>query len=567
MSSSLSTNSSFSPSSSSLSSKKHSSSKQNKKSRFSLKAASSSLLLLSTTTNATLFPSSSPTTLYNSWVTSAGLQASNFGLGTNVPLFGTGTIDELYINNYGGVSYNDIDSADTIPTQVADNILIAPFFIPSVGGSVTYESLSSPAYDFTAVNDDVTNFENSPFTATNGMLISWNNVKSADDLSQENTFQAFVVTDGTTSYAVFNYQDINFTRDDSLGADASVGLFVNSEGTNACWRYLNGTDANGNPELDLESLTSTTNCAEVGHWVMRLDEILWCRDHFATACGNEAPTGTWTSVEGYFENTDRWDYFFRYHCSSGLEIQPNVTEKDSYCVYDPDYYDSKWSCEEPPVCQDFRVASQFETQIVVSQAGGVNVTDLDFSVDRAQFDEQISNAVNELLQEAGLEDGVVVDITTEKTNVETFRQLGDGKPNEVLVIEFTILVPTPGGGSGVTEEDIAQAINEVISNNPTFDEVSFEPETNVKDKTDACLTLCLGCKKPGGCFGVPPPIQHNACCGTCSSLNYEGGKPYSTLTHACCGDAFLYDPDTHTCCDYGASALPSWTKVKGVNCS
>lgn len=567
MSSSLSSNSSFSPSSSSLSSKKHSSSKQNKKSRFSLKAALSSLLLLSTTTNATLFPSSSPTTLYNSWVTSAGLQASNFGLGTNVPLFGTGTIDELYINNYGGVSYNDIDSADTIPTQVADNILIAPFFIPSVGGSVTYESLSSPAYDFTAVNDDVTNFENSPFTATNGMLISWNNVKSADDLSQENTFQAFVVTDGTTSYAVFNYQDINFTRDDSLGADASVGLFVNSEGTNACWRYLNGTDANGNPELDLESLTSTTNCAEVGHWVMRLDEILWCRDHFATACGNEAPTGTWTSVEGYFENTDRWDYFFRYHCSSGLEIQPNVTEKDSYCVYDPDYYDSKWSCEEPPVCQDFRVASQFETQIVVSQAGGVNVTDLDFSVDRAQFDEQISNAVNELLQEAGLEDGVVVDITTEKTNVETFRQLGDGKPNEVLVIEFTILVPTPGGGSGVTEEDIAQAINEVISNNPTFNEVSFEPETNVKDKTDACLTLCLGCKKPGGCFGVPPPIQHNACCGTCSSLNYEGGKPYSTLTHACCGDAFLYDPDTHTCCDYGASALPSWTKVKGVNCS
>jgi len=314
-------------------------------------------------------------------------------------------------------------------------------------------------------------------------------------------------------------------------------------------------------------LTSTTNCAVVGHCVMRLDEILWCRNHFATACGNEAPTGTWTSVEGYFENTDRWDYFFRYHCSSGLEIQPNVTEKDSYCVYDPDYYDSKWSCEEPPVCQDFRVASQFETQIVVSQAGGVNVTDLNFSVDRAQFDEQISNAVNELLQEAGLEDGVVVDITTEKTNVETFRQLGDGKPNEVLVIEFTILVPTPGGGSGVTEEDIAQAINEVITNNPTFDEVSFEPETNVKDKTDACLTLCLGCKKPGGCFGVPPPIQHNACCGTCSSMNYEGGKAYSTLTHACCGDSFLYDPDTHSCCDYGASALPSWTKVKGVNCS
>merc|ERR1712048_1214650 len=217
--------------------------------------------------------------------------------------------------------------------------------------------------------------------------------------------------------------------------------------------------------------------------------------------------------------------------------QPDVTEKDSYCVYDPDYYDSKWSCEEPPVCQDFRVASQFETQIVVSQAGGVNVTDLDFNIDRAQFDEQISTAVNELLQEAGLEDGVVVDITTEKTNVEQFRQLGDGNPNEVM------------------------------DNNPTFEDVNFVPETNVKDKTDACLSLCLGCKKPGGCFGVPPPIQHNACCGTCSSLNYEGGKPYSTLTHACCGDSFLYDPDTHTCCDCGSSSLPSWTKVKGNNCS
>jgi hypothetical protein len=183
-------------------------------------------------------------------------------------------------------------------------------------------------------------------------------------------------------------------------------------------------------------------------------------------------------------------------------------------------------------------------------------------------DDAIQDSVNQLLQAAGLEDGVVVDITTEKSNIESFRELdADEEDKTVLVVEFTILVPTPGGGTGIAEEDIAAAINEVIQNNPDLTNVNFVPETNVKDKTDACLTLCLGCKKPGGCFGVPPPIQHNACCGTCSSLNYEGGKAYSTLTHACCGDQFVYDPDTHTCCDYGTSSLPSWTKVKGDWCS
>jgi hypothetical protein len=514
------------------------------------------------------FPMPSPTTAFTSWTTTNGVQAQSQALGTDVPLFGTGTIDELFISNYGSLSYNDIDSADQLPSQVGDNIMLAPFYLPNVGGSVSYQVVDN-TYDFSIVNDDVTNFDNlSPaFAATHGILVKWNQVKSADALENENNFSAFVVTDGASSYVVFVYEEINFTQDQTLDESASVGLFVNSEGTNSCWRQLNGTDSNGNSNLDLDSLTLTTNCANTGHWVMRLDEILWCESHFATVCGNTAPTGTWNSVEGYFENNDRWDYFFRYTCSNGLAIQPNVTEKDSYCVYDPDYYDSKWSCEEPPVCQDFRVASQFETQVVVSQANGANVTDLDFTINRSNIDEQISDSVNTLLQAAGLEDGVVVDINTEKTNVESFRELGQGQPNEVLVIEFTILVPTPGGGTGVTEEDIAQAINEVIQQNPELTDVHFVPETNVKDKTDACLTLCLGCKKPGGCYGVPPPIQHNACCGTCSSLNYEGGKAYSTLTHACCGDAFTYDPDTHTCCDYGTDALPSWTKVKGQNCS
>ena len=112
----------------SLSSNKHSS---------KIKSSIFSSLILTSGISATQFTSSSPTTLYSSWVTSAGLQATNHDIGTNVPLFGTGTIDELYINNYGGLSYNDIDSADTIPAQVADNILIAPFFLPSVGGSVS----------------------------------------------------------------------------------------------------------------------------------------------------------------------------------------------------------------------------------------------------------------------------------------------------------------------------------------------------------------------------------------------------------------------------------------------
>lgn len=507
-----------------------------------------------------LFTHNSASTVFSGW-TSTTQKSHELQLGFDIPLFGTGTINEIFISNFGTLTYNSMLGTDKTVTTAGDNMLLAPFFVPTVGGTVQFEVLDN-TYDYTEPNTNVNSYDsNAVFTATNGVLVTWTDVASETDSSKKNTFQAMIVTDLTTSWIVFNYDEIQYTQS-AAGDDADAGLFVNSEDTNACYRYVNTTG-----ELDRETLTTTTNCASAGHWVMQLDDILFCGDHFTTACGDDPPAGEWSTHAGYFENNDRWDYFVRYTCRDTLEIQPNVTQKDSYCVYDPDYYDSKWSCEEPPKCQDFAVSRQFETQVVVSQANGKNVTDLDFRIDRANIDEQISESVNTLLQAAGLEDGVVVDITTEKTNVETFRNLGPGQPEEVLVIEFTILVPTPGGGTGVTEEDIAAAINEVINNNPDLTDIQFQPETNVKDKTDACLTLCLGCRKPGGCHGEPPPIQHNSCCGTCTSLNYEGGKAYSTLTHACCGDTFVYDPDTHTCCDYGTQMINSWTKVKGATCS
>jgi len=140
--------------------------------------------------------------------------------------------------------------------------------------------------------------------------------------------------------------------------------------------------------------------------------------------------------------------------------------------------------------------------------------------------------------------------------------------NEVFTAEFQVAVPTQTKDTA-TESDIEAAITEELANNPEQGGVAFLPVVEVKDKTKACLELCLGCQNPQGCTGPPPTIPPNKCCGTCSNPKHEGGKPYSTVTHACCQDQFVYDPETHSCCNSGVesqSSVPLFMKVKVNTC-
>ena len=521
------------------------------------------LSALSASVEGTLFQFSAATSLSNLATWSASSQKSTVvPLDFDIPLFGNATIDRLWFSAFGTLSYNQLISKEVSPDEVDDNIVLAPYFLPSSSGSVKYERYSSSAASQLAeANNNVQNYIEGSFSATHGVLAQWTEVKSPEDSSLKNTFQAFIVTDESEAYAIFNYDQIQYTTGID-GDTAAVGAFVNSEDTNSCWRVINGTN------LDLEQLTQTSNCRTPGRWVMRLDEILHCRDQFTTACGDEPQNGEWTHETGFFENSNRWDFFVRYSCKDDFEITPNNTIQDSFCVYDPDYYESKWSCVNPPRCQDFSVAKDYETTLIITHIDGIPINQIYKEEGEAgyeEFQEKVTQAIQELLVQIGLDESVVTEINISKDNVSINRDAGG---DEVLTVEFDSLLPTQTKDTA-TETDIEEAFNEFLASNPEVNDVVFLPSADVKDKSRACLELCLGCKNPNGCQGPPPEIPPNKCCGTCSNPNHEGGKAYSTINMACCKDQFIYNPDTHSCCDSGSKSAGGYSlfmKVKGSTC-
>jgi len=530
---------------------------------------STALILLSTLNvkvEGALYDFDQATTLTNLNGWSASAQKSTVvALDFDFPLFGNASLDRFWVSAHGTLSYNQLISKEMSPETTDDNIVVAPLFLPSSAGNCKYERYNPSSASQSQLEEAEGNVNAwlgfNGFTATHGMLVQWTDAVSAEDSSLKNTFQAFVVTDEDQSYVIFNYDQIDFTT--SIDGDsASVGAFVNSEDTNSCWRILNGTN------LDLQTLTTTTNTNSPGKWVMRLDELLHCRDQFTTACGDEPQPGEWTSETGYFENSNRWDFFIRYSCKDQFEISPNVTHQDTFCVYDPDYYESKWSCTNPPKCQDFSVAKEFETTLIISHIDGQPVSDIykeEGEEGYEEFVEAVTDAITELLVAIGLDESVITAINISKELIEISRNEGG---SEVFTAEFQVAVPTQTKDTA-TETDIEAAITEELANNPEQGGVAFLPVVEVKDKTKACLELCLGCQNPQGCTGPPPTIPPNKCCGTCSNPKHEGGKPYSTVTHACCQDQFVYDPETHSCCNSGVesqSSVPLFMKVKGNTC-
>lgn len=506
-------------------------------------------------------PGKTTLTNLNGWSASAQ-KSTVVALDFDFPLFGNATVDRVWVSAFGTFSYNQLIGKEVRPDDVDDNIVVAPYFLPSSAGECAYERFNGISNSqLQEASDNVENYIGGNFEATHGVLATWTDVKSPEDSSMRNTFQGFIVTDQDEAYVIFNYEKIQYTN--SIDGDpAAIGAFVNSEDTNTCWKMINGTD------LDLDALTTTSNTNMPGRWVMRLDEILHCQDQFTTACGDEPTNGEWTVEKGYFENNNRWDFFVRYECKEGFEIQPNVTIQDSFCVYDPDYYESKWSCTNPPKCQDFSVAKDYETTLIISHIDGESITDAyrDEGEDGyEEFMEKVTEAIHEVLTQIGLDESVITEITITKDTIVITR---DEDQDELLVIEFDSKLPTSTKDTA-TEDDIENAFNEYLANTPETNGVVFLPSADVKDKSRACLELCLGCKNPNGCKGPLPEIPPNKCCGTCSNANHEGGKPYNTLHAACCQDQFVFNPDTHSCCDSGtitSGGLSLFVKVKGQSC-
>lgn len=530
------------------------------------------LLSISPSAAQIFYSHSSADTVHSNWASTA--QSSyEHTLGFSFPFLGSGMLlsgDKLHISNYGAVSYNSMGSTEMTVDDAKDNIVLAAFFAKTSGvtGTVKIEELLISAAD-TAIH---AHMDDSTFTGSDGLLITWEGAADALDSAKKASFQMYIVTnsDSSDSYAVMNYETIDFSDFDHNGNTeaARAGIYVESEDVNICHHQMNSTvdrDQShpygyvNNNNLDLDSVIGTSNCAFPGRWVMRIGTEIPCVTQFDTACGT--PEAAEAAVaDPYFKNGDGWDFFMRYTCKPTLVMSADVngqvvTTKDNYCLYDSDYYTSQWSCDvehETVKCIDPVAADQLELEAVFTGFPDDQTLD-EFWVEdsdpqtqeRIDMETTIINTIKAMLTAIGLDDATLTNVIFDKLSVN--RELSDDGEELELVVEFEVLVAS---SEKIQPADVALALKEEIEENADNYDLTPSPVVDVKDKLPACMTMCLGCKKPGGCDGTPPALVPNRCCGTCSSTDYQGGKPYSTLdTKMCCHDTYVYDYETQTCCE------------------
>lgn len=499
-----------------------------------------------------------------SW-SSTSQQSEEHTLGFTFPLLGSGTVDKLYISNFGAVSYNSMGSSEDKIDEVKDNILIAPLFVKTSGALATVKKEEILIADVATSILAHPEYSSVSFTPTNGLLITWEGVSQPADSSKTADFQMYIVTNGLETFAIFNYKTVEFTTVDS--EDARAGVYVESEDVNICHHQLNSTvhrdnagNYDNNNNLDLDIVVGSTNCGVVGRWVMRIGHAIPCVTLFESACGM-SQEGEGAIKDPYFENKgpsgtgEAWDFFMHYTCQPTLIMDKDVnglavTTKDSYCLYDADYYTNQWSCEvnnddvkcfDPIAAQDIEIETTFTGFPDNQTLDEFWVEETDPKTqERIDMEDAIIAVIKQLLEDVGLVDAILTQVTFEKLSVN--RELSDG--GEELVVSYEIKI----AGADVQAEDISTAIEDHLTDNADDYPIVPSPEVNVKDKTPACLTMCLGCKDPAGCLGTPPPLPPNMCCGTCANENHEGGKPYNTLDKVCCYDTYLYEKDKHACC-------------------
>ncbi|XP_022088983.1 protein mesh-like [Acanthaster planci] len=143
--------------------------------------------------------------------------------------------DSLFVNTNGLLSFGlEVSDYDPLPFPLGDDKLVVAVFWCDVdttaGGNVTYRELLDNSENvrlFRQADDIVRRsfIHQSRFSAKWMFIATWNKVPfygaRCDALKITNTFQASLVTDGRHSFAIFNYEDINWTTSLVSGGDNS----------------------------------------------------------------------------------------------------------------------------------------------------------------------------------------------------------------------------------------------------------------------------------------------------------------------------------------------------------
>uniref|UniRef100_A0A670Z395 Alpha-tectorin n=1 Tax=Pseudonaja textilis TaxID=8673 RepID=A0A670Z395_PSETE len=186
----------------------------------------------------------------------------------------------IFVNNNGVVSFNVLVSQFTPESfPLADGrAFIAPFWADvhnGIQGEIYYRETTDPVLLKKVSKDIRKYFKNMPsFTALSVFIATWDEVTfyGGSSTTPVNTFQALLISDGTSSFAMFNYEEINWTTGTASGGDPLTGL----GGVMAQAGFNGGNSTNyfsipGSRTPDIVNIEETTNVNVPGRWVFKID--------------------------------------------------------------------------------------------------------------------------------------------------------------------------------------------------------------------------------------------------------------------------------------------------------
>ncbi|KAG8548098.1 hypothetical protein GDO81_026671 [Engystomops pustulosus] len=150
-------------------------------------------------------------------------------LSVTLPLFGR-NYSYLYVDNNGLLSFSAAISSWTprpLPISL-NNPILAIFWADvdnRIAGNIYYRQSRDTGLLARATSDIRNYTQDQNFQAQWVFVATWDHVAYYGSTSNKvNTFQAVLITDGNSTYTLYNYADIQWTTGTSNGGDSSTGL-------------------------------------------------------------------------------------------------------------------------------------------------------------------------------------------------------------------------------------------------------------------------------------------------------------------------------------------------------
>ncbi|CAH2319465.1 alpha-tectorin [Pelobates cultripes] len=184
------------------------------------------------------------------------------------------------VNNNGVISFNVLVSQFTPEAfPLADGrAFMAPFWADvhnGIRGEIYYRETTDQAILKKISKEIRKHFKNVPsFSATWVFVVTWDEVTfyGGSSTTPVNTFQALLISDGISSFAIFNYAEITWTTGTASGGDPLTGL----GGVMAQAGFNGGNSTNffsvpGSRSPEIVNIEETTNVNVPGRWLFKID--------------------------------------------------------------------------------------------------------------------------------------------------------------------------------------------------------------------------------------------------------------------------------------------------------